>query len=223
MSRQIPALQAKQAVEMAMQQWGMPQRMRFDNGQPFGVTADRSLPSALAIWLVSLGIDLIFNRPRTPQQNGSVECTQRISSRWANCSKCPDPQSLQKALDRVAYEHIHVFRQRAKQDQTRAEQYSTLFDNPRKYEPDKVDPNKVSNYLTQFRWQRTVYPNGRISIFSQQYRIGCQFAKQQVMVGFDPQSNHWVVHLSNGKTIEKLPGPDLSIKAIQNLTVFQRT
>jgi hypothetical protein len=220
--RQVSPEQAKVAVELAFSQWGLPRKARFDNGFPFANTADRYLPTALALWLVSLGIDVVFNRPYTPQQNGSVECTQRISGRWANPRACANANALQQALDQVASDHVFVLRQRKNRDQTRLEQYPDLLNNARKYDPEKIDPDRVKQYLLQFRWSRKVYGNGRISIFGKTCTIGAKYKHQQVIISLDPQSNAWQVTLTNGKAIKKLLEMDLSKKAIADLTVFSK-
>ena len=212
---------AKQSVEGVLNRQGKPQRMRFDNGTPFANTNDRSLPTALCLWLVAIGIEVVYNRVRSPQQNGSVECTQRISRRWANIPACQNPQELQKALDQVAYEHIHVLRQRAKGDKTRAQQYPQLFRNPRKYDPYDIDPQRIKDYLSQFKWVRKVYTNGRISLFGNFPPIGTKYAKQNVSILFDRETEMWSVQLTNGTTVRQLQGPDLSIEAIKNLTIFK--
>ena len=221
--RQVSAEQAQQATERVFFVWGLPARVRFDNGPPFGTTKDRALPSGLVLWLVSLGMEVIFNRPYSPWQNGSVECTQRISSRWANPASVSDTEQLQRVLDQVAYEHLRVARQRVNGDRTRLELYPELRGNHRKYDPEDVDPAKVKDYLLRFSWARKVYGNGRIGIFGQTWTVGNQYRHQPVQISLDPDINAWRVTLPNGKTIKTLMQMDLSKKAIKNLTVFQRT
>lgn len=220
--RNVEAVQAQRAVEAAFRQWGMPRRMRFDNGSPFANTMDRTLPTALALWLASLGVEVILNRPYSPQQNGSVECTQRISRRWANLSKCQNAQQLQKALDQVVHDHIHVLRQRSKADQTRAQQYPELFTPLRVYNPDDIVPQRAKDHLAARRWYRKVYKNGRISLFNQFLNIGGKFAGEQLTILYNPIQNTWEMSLTNGQVVRCFGGPDLSIHAIRNLTIFSK-
>ena len=196
--------------------------MRFDNGYPFANTADRSIPTALAIWLIAIGVEVVLNHPRTPQQNGSVECTQRISSRWANLARCTDADNLQLALDRVAYEHIHVLRQRQRQDRTRAQQYPDLVVPSRSYQDYDINPQRVKDYLSACCWVRTVYRNGRISWFGEHLRIGNAYAGQQLTICYEPSHGQWVMSRTNGQIVHRAPGPDLSPTAIQQLTVFSK-
>lgn len=220
--RQISPLQAKEAVEQTMRLKGKPLKMRFDNGYPFANTSDRYLPTALVLWLVSIDIEVIFNAPRSPQQNGSVECTQRISARWANPAKRTDAADLQAALDEVAHDHLHVLRQRNKGDKTRAEQYPSLCSGGKEYDCAGINPQKAKDFLSKFKWVRQVYANGRLCIFSQKIVVGKAYAKQTVAVHYDQYAEQWVVTLTDGKEIIRVPGPELSLEAIKQLTVFSK-
>lgn len=60
--------------------------MRVDNGEPLG-SPQHNTTSALALWLIGIDIDMIFNKPRCPQANAKVERMQDISARWADLYK----------------------------------------------------------------------------------------------------------------------------------------
>jgi putative transposase len=65
-------LHAKPVFEAAFREYGLPQRMRTDNGAPFGSNGDTGL-SALAVWWIKLGIYPERIRPGKPQDNGRHE------------------------------------------------------------------------------------------------------------------------------------------------------
>lgn len=75
----------------------MPQRLRIDNGKPWGSWND--LPPALALGLIGLGIQLHWNDPRCPQQNGVVKRAQGTAKRWAEPHACQTAAELQDRLD----------------------------------------------------------------------------------------------------------------------------
>ncbi|MBV8318944.1 MAG: DDE-type integrase/transposase/recombinase, partial [Planctomycetaceae bacterium] len=62
------------------QRWGLPDRLRVDNGHPWGSQND--LPTDLALWLIGLGVNMIWNKPRCPQMNGVVERSQGVTQQW---------------------------------------------------------------------------------------------------------------------------------------------
>ena len=75
----------------------MPQRLQVDNGLPWGCKG--GLPSALALWLVGLGIAVRWSRPCVPQDNGVVERSMRTGKAWANPGACRDRHEVQSRLD----------------------------------------------------------------------------------------------------------------------------
>lgn len=62
----------KALLQRAFREYGMPGRMRSDNGPPFGSTGIAGL-SQLSVWLMRLGIEPERITPGKPQQNGSHE------------------------------------------------------------------------------------------------------------------------------------------------------
>ena len=85
-----------QALPQATQAWtrmaytslfrthGLPEIIRMDNGSPFGSIGPGGL-SKLSVWWISLGIDVEFIKPSSPQQNGSHERMHRTMK--AECCK----------------------------------------------------------------------------------------------------------------------------------------
>ena len=57
----------------------------------------RELPTDLALWLIGSGVEIIWNPPRRPQDNGVVEHSQGTGKRWAEPATCkedsPQPPS----------------------------------------------------------------------------------------------------------------------------------
>ena len=60
--------------------WGLPERIRVDNGSPFGSTGPVGL-SRLSAWWTRLGIVVEFIRPGHPEQNGAHEQYHRVLKR----------------------------------------------------------------------------------------------------------------------------------------------
>jgi hypothetical protein len=76
--------------------WGLPERIRVDNGHPWGSASD--LPRDLALWWIGLGIGLIWNRPWRPPQNGTGERDQGVTQGWVEAWKCRDHEQLRVQL-----------------------------------------------------------------------------------------------------------------------------
>ncbi len=206
----------------AFRKWGLPKRIRLDNGHPFAHTKDRDLPTNLALWLVALGIELIFNRPYSPQQNGTVECMQRVSAHWATPRSCTSPQELQRRLHKVSSHHVYLYRSRAHGDRTRSDRFPELFANPRTYRPGMEDPKRAQAYLAQFVLRRKVFSNGCLSVSGYQWTVGRKYRNQQVSVCFDSEALRWQVFHSDGTCIAHSPELDFSPRALKKLTIMPK-
>lgn len=57
----------------AFRRYGLPARMNFDNGAPWGSPSQPGQLTELGVWLVRLGIRLSHSRPYHPQTNGKEE------------------------------------------------------------------------------------------------------------------------------------------------------
>lgn len=100
-----------QALRQATQAWtrmaftslfriyGLPEIIRMDNGSPFGSIGPGGL-SKLSVWWISLGIDVEFIKPSSPQENGSHERMHRTMK--AECCKPASANGVaqQKRFDR---------------------------------------------------------------------------------------------------------------------------
>ena len=61
-------------MEHVFWRYGLPLRINTDNGGPWGVPAQpQGSLSALAIWLIRLGINVTYSAPGHPQTNGKIE------------------------------------------------------------------------------------------------------------------------------------------------------
>lgn len=69
-------LHAKPIFEAAFREYGLPARMRTDNGAPFGSNGESGL-TALAVWWIRLGVAPERIRPGKPQENGRHERMHR--------------------------------------------------------------------------------------------------------------------------------------------------
>jgi len=60
-------------LKIVFKTYGLPDRMLFDNGSPWGSSQGRGVYTRLVVWLIRLGIGVTHSRPHHPQTLGKEE------------------------------------------------------------------------------------------------------------------------------------------------------
>lgn len=203
------------------ERWGLPERIKTDNGYPVVYTGARDVPTPLRLWLIGLGIDAVANRPRRPQDNGTVENLQGTSCRWVNPGQFRCPEDLQRGLNEVAREQREVYRLRAKDDLTRLQLFPQLETNPRRWtgEDSMFDIERVYDWLEKIRISRRVYSNGRVSFGNFDFQAGTKYKGKNVIITFDRKDKMWHVKLDDdGSHIKSVKGLIITKESVLNLS-----
>src|SRR6478752_1328415 len=95
----VPPAEIQDMFRRTFTHWGLPQGVHVDNGYPWGTPRD--LPTELALWLIGLGLEVIWNPPAQPRENPKVERCQGVAAAWAEPHTCAGPAQLSDHLDRV--------------------------------------------------------------------------------------------------------------------------
>ena len=74
-------------------------RTQHQNGYPWG--SSRDLPSELALWLIGLGVEPIWNPPARPTRNAKVERCNGLTQQWGELHTCTDCKQAARALARI--------------------------------------------------------------------------------------------------------------------------
>ena len=194
----------------------------MDNGFPWGTNS--KLPSAMGLWLVGLGIDLLYGRPARSTDNAVVERSHGVLAMWVEPQQCADFVACQQ---RCAWaEHTQRSRYRLANGQTRVETYPELYANPRGYEPEQDSwqwsRNRVRHYLRGFRFQRKVEKNGRITLFANTYSIGSAYARRYIEIHFDEVTDCWVMCDEFGHELRRHLAKELTYTQISQLQLAKR-
>jgi hypothetical protein len=215
-------MQVKAALQAIMQQWGRPQRLRMDNGLPWGTNS--KLPSALGLWLVGLGVELIYGRPARSTDNAVVERGQGVLANWTEPAECPTALDYEAQLAWAA--HTQRERYRLADGRTRLQAFPALLDNARPYDPQQDAQlwslDRVRRYLSGFHFQRKVERNGRITLFANNYSVGRRYARQYVEIHLDLLTDEWVMCDEYGTELRRHPVKELSYELIRQLKLAKR-
>jgi hypothetical protein len=219
---QVPPTLVQAELRSAFARWGRPQTFRVDNGGPWGSAGD--WPPDLALWLLGLDIDVHWNDPHTPQQNGVVERSQGTGKRWAEPGQCASPEELQQRLQEMDTVQRELYPSIA--GQSRTEAFPALAHSGRRYsvawERRHWDHRHVLQHLAGYAVRRRVDKNGDVSLYHRPHYVGCKHRGQEVWVLVDPQRVEWLFVDKQGQQLRTQPAEELQAKRICSLTVTNR-
>jgi transposase InsO family protein len=104
LSGQTGAWLVQPIFEAAFRQYGLPRRIRTDNGAPFASTGLGGL-TPLSVWWLTLGIGLERIKPGKPQQNGCHERMHRTLKAETAQPPATNVRAQQKAFDHFGEEY----------------------------------------------------------------------------------------------------------------------
>lgn len=219
---QVPPEEVRAQLRLAFAHRGLPGGMRVDNGSPWGSKGD--FPTELGLWLIGLGVGMIWNTPRRPQENGVVERSQGTGNRWCEPGTCHSPAELQARLEEMdrLYREVYPYRERL----SRAAYYPGLAHSGRPYsgpsEPGLWDWGRVTAHLSGYVGTRRVNSNGYVSIYDRAYYVGARFGGQDVYVTFDPDTNEWVFSDASGRELRHKPAREITPERVMAMDITNR-
>lgn len=182
------------------------------------------MPPELALWLFGLGIEVRWNPPCRPQDNGVVERSQGVGANWAEPGLCTSVRQLQRRFneeDRIQREEYPSIA-----GQSRLAAYPNLRHSGRRYswawEQRHWDSQHVAWQLAGYVVGRRVDCCGKIGVYHHKLYIGTQHQGQEVLVQLDPERREWVVSSRTGQQLHRTPAAMLQPQRIRRLQVAQR-
>jgi hypothetical protein len=207
----------QQQLRACFARWGLPARLRVDNGAPWGSWSD--LPPPLALWLVGLGVEVVWNPPRRPQHNAVVERSQGLARAWAEPERCASPEQLQQRLDEEDRVQREDYPHRLGLPRVRA--YPQLAHSGRPYsqagEGSAWDWGAVLRYLGGTAVGRRVDGCGKVGVYHTKPYVGKVNAGREVVLQFDAQGVEWVVSEASGRELCRRPLTQLDPASLQTL------
>jgi hypothetical protein len=204
--------------------WGLPQQMRGDNGAPWGAWGD--LPPDLALWLIGLGVGMVWNRPRPKQGTAVVERAHGVLQRWSEPETCGSGAELAHRL--VALTTRRRERYPVRDGPSRLAGYPALADGGMAYAPaadeEQFDQRRVWAVLSREVLSRRVDQVGRMSRDNRAVPVGRRWAGQTVTVrlAVHEDSPLWVIADERGRHIATHPAIEWRRERILNLDVSHR-
>jgi hypothetical protein len=196
-------------------------RLRLDNGAPWGSTGD--LPTDLALWLIGLGVGVVYNPPRSPFLNGVVERSQGTGKSWAEPHACDTPDELQRHLETMdgIQREEYPYRNGA----SRRESLPELKHSGRPYdaawEAKHWSFSAVLDHLAEYAVPRRVDQKGLVSIYNRNHYVGKIHHGKIVHILFDPEAVEWIFADERGQQLRRKPAEEITPERIMKLNVSQ--
>jgi len=212
----------REGLRPALARWGLPGRLRVDNGYPWGSSGD--WPPELALWLIGLGVEVVWIPPGCPQQNGVVERAQGTGQSWAEPETCDGPAALQRRCDDLDRRQRDRYPYR--DGRSRSDVYPGLRHSGRAYsrraERSAWDVARVWAAVAGRVVPRRVDQSGSVSVYNRTRYVGKPAIGQVVYVSLDPTGPTWVFADAAGRELRTHPADELTADRIRGLTVTGR-
>lgn len=218
---QVPLAALRARLIETFERWGKPGALRVDNGAPFGDPTLSTTP-VLALWCIAVDVDMIWNRPHHPEQNGRVEKMQDTTQRWAEAGSARDLGDLQEKLSEVLRLQRECYAVVRLNGKTRLEVFPNLATSRRPYAASDFQLQRVHAFLCKKLYTRKVSADGSIVHYRQIHFLSWTLRRQWVQLRLKEDGSAWQV-FSDYKMIKELPATHLSEQNIQNLTLWPPT
>jgi len=159
----------------------------------------------LALWLIALNIRVVWNKPRTPQENAKVERCQGTLGKWTEYKKCKSTFDLQASLWEESKFYNFHFPISRKKNKKRITLFPKLKHTGRNWNPSDLDVERVLNFLSKGCWERVVSSVGQTNLYGHIIQIGTRYKNQRISIKLCPILNHWKFYDTKGNLIKTLP------------------
>jgi hypothetical protein len=213
----VPLGAVQRQLRQCFRRWGRPVQLRVDNGAPWGSWSD--LPPPLALWLLGLGLDLHWNPPRCPQDNGVVERSQGVAQAWAEPRQCGSVAELQQRLDREDRLQREAYPYRL--GRSRWQVFPALAHAGRPYsrawETAHWDWQRVCQQVAGYAVTRRVDGSGKIGLYQGKVYVGLVNKRRRVVVQLDADTETWVITDEGGREVCRRPLEQFTAVQLQQL------
>lgn len=215
---QVPLQEVQAACVCLFERWGKAGSFRVDNGEPFGNPKMNATP-ALALWLIAMDVDMIWNKPHSPTQNAKVERMQGTSSRWVEIHKCHNISILQARLEAEALVQRTQLIVRRLNHQTRSAAFPEIATSRRIFDATTFDVRRVYAFLAAKTYIRRVSASGVLTLYGQKFNVGIKNKGIMVEIKLNIAILAWEFY-DNQTLLATKPAAHLSPDHIRNLTVY---
>ena len=205
-------------------QWGLPDALRMDRDSIFVGSSRLEWPGLLLLWLIGLGVQPIINRAYRPTDNAIVE---RNHWTWQQHVVLGQTHrtlaSVQELTDQTFADRRHYLpsRHAGCAGQPFVAAFPALLTPRHQYtlaqEARLFDGTRVTAYLAEWEWRRTVDSTGKIALANRNHLVGRAYRSQVVKIRFDPADQQLVCRLADDRVVARLDLPEATPAYLMDL------
>ena len=221
--------QVQDSCRQCFTQWGLPDRIRTDNGSCFvGTMSQTGFPSYLTLWLKGLGIEHETIDKGKVTQNG---CIERYNRTYTNLVLRDGPFEDVEQLRELSRTTVEFLNTKYPSQAGHCKGRPPLSAHPeaatprrrysQKSEPKLFSLARVDAYLAEFRWQRRADRVGKVSLGRVDYYLGRANKGLTFDVTFDPEDRTFVFKTPDGSLSLKQPAQGLDTADIFDIQASQ--
>jgi hypothetical protein len=208
----LPATEDYQlALRLAFAEWGLPDRLAVDRDSVFHDNTSQSpFPTRIHLWLLALGVSLVFGRPGCATDQGMTERSHQLWAQQVLVGQCfVNWEALYQSL-RQRRDFLNHHLPCATLGEVPPLVAHPEAQTPRRlyrpeWEAELLDLSRIYAYLAQGHWFRLVSAVGTVSLGGQVYGLGRAWSKQQVEITFDASDQHLIFLSADGEQTKRLP------------------
>jgi hypothetical protein len=215
-------------LRLAFSEWGLPDRIATDHDTVFYDNGSKSpFPSRLHLWLLALGVELVFGRHNCPTDQGLTERSHQLWEKQVLLGQEFDSwnalySALLKRRDFLNHHlpcaSIGELPPLVAYPQAQKMRRGKLY-RP-EWEVELLDISRIYAYLAKGRWFRLASNIGSVSLGGQVYVLGRTWAKEQVEITFDAsepqpqQHSDFVFRSADGKRVKCIPVKGITVDTL---------
>jgi transposase-like protein len=171
--------------------YGLPERISVDHDSVFYENVTPSpFPAGLHLWLLALGIDVVFIRRHCPTDHAVIDREHQVMAAHALAGQqWPTATALWAGLDQRREILNHDLPTAGLNGQTPRVAFPAAQHSGRPYQPaweeTVLDLDRVYRYLSEGRGQRATNCHGEFWLGLQRYNAGRRYAKRTLTLTFD--------------------------------------
>ena len=215
------------ALRLAFVEFGLPLKVQTDHAAVFFENKGKSpFPTRFHLWLISLGIELIFSRKFRPTDQGIVERShQTLEAQVLKGKSFKSMNELQKHCDDRRSKLNKSIASSSTNDLPPLVASPQAIYSTRPYRPEvekkKIDLDKVYKFLSQGQWYRKVNKNKTVSLGGQWYYLKKAEPKTKVRGCFCYKQKQVVFRNVKEQIVDSLDIKGISLKYLMGESFFK--